>query len=144
MPMLQKVQRPLKNSFRRLFKNVRVQGAKKGQGRSVLPVREDLTFLKQRSNRMFFNSLPNGKTARWEMAWTNMVNVPGGKKTETVKPPSFLRLPTTSRAGPSRSLGGRAPAPAPETVDCGTDLPYALPSGRDALFHDPSFMARLL
>jgi hypothetical protein len=46
-----------KNLFLRLFKNVRVQGAKTEQGRSVLPVREDLICLKQRSNRTFFNSL---------------------------------------------------------------------------------------
>jgi hypothetical protein len=48
------------------------------------------------------------KTARWEMAWTNVVKVPGGKKTETVKPPSFSAFPTTTRPGPSSSLGGLA------------------------------------
>jgi hypothetical protein len=38
--------KPLKNINRRLFKNGEMLGAKKVQGRSVLPVREDLNFLK--------------------------------------------------------------------------------------------------
>ena len=37
-----------------------MQGAKKVQGRSVLPVREGLDFLQQRSRSPFFNSLTGG------------------------------------------------------------------------------------
>jgi hypothetical protein len=45
------------------------------------------------------------KTARWEMAWTNMVKVPGGKKEGNRKAPLFLRVLNTRSPGPSSDLG---------------------------------------
>jgi hypothetical protein len=45
------------------------------------------------------------KTARWEMAWTNMVKVPGGKKEGNRKAPLFLRVLSTRSPGPSSDLG---------------------------------------
>jgi len=51
----------------RLLRKFRVQGAKKVQGRRVLPVRKDLNFLQQRSNRDFVSSLSPAKTRDFSM-----------------------------------------------------------------------------